>query len=183
MNLNDHENYSWKLRCSLNFHRKIKLPDKKKNGRHGSTRGPNYSAGYSYGAVFAIFFPAITGLDAGANMSGDLKSPAKAIPRGTLLGIGTSLLVYLVLAVMLAAGVARASLQKHILILQDLSYKEWLFAPGELCSLFASALSSIVGAARILEALARDDLLEFIKYFKKTCEKWKRQKHQKEFAG
>ncbi|NYT07991.1 MAG: Na-K-Cl cotransporter, partial [Methanomicrobiales archaeon] len=58
----------------------------------------------SFWVVFAVFFPAATGIMAGANMSGELKDPRSAIPRGTLLAIAVSGAIYLALAWWLAAS-------------------------------------------------------------------------------
>ena len=44
--------------------------------------------------VFAIFFPSVTGIQAGANISGDLKDPASAIPKGTILALFISMCTY-----------------------------------------------------------------------------------------
>ncbi|XP_065836983.1 solute carrier family 12 member 2-like isoform X2 [Oscarella lobularis] len=54
--------------------------------------------GETFFSVFAIFFPAATGILAGANLSGDLKDPSKAIPKGTLWSIAISSIVYIGMA-------------------------------------------------------------------------------------
>lgn len=45
-------------------------------------------------SVFAIFFPSVTGIQAGANICGDLKDPASAIPKGTMLALLISMISY-----------------------------------------------------------------------------------------
>lgn len=71
--------------------------------------GPDYrfSEGLNqdFFSVFAIFFPSVTGIQAGANISGDLKDPASAIPKGTLLALFISMLSYAIF-VLFAGGAA-----------------------------------------------------------------------------
>ncbi|MEA3460994.1 MAG: amino acid permease, partial [Bacteroidota bacterium] len=44
--------------------------------------------------VFAIIFPAFTGITAGVGLSGDLKKPSRSIPLGTILATLTGMVVY-----------------------------------------------------------------------------------------
>ena len=56
-------------------------------------------------SVFAIFFPSVTGIQAGANICGDLKDPGDAIPKGTLWALLLSMFSYAVF-VLFAGGAA-----------------------------------------------------------------------------
>lgn len=58
-------------------------------------------------SVFAIFFPSVTGIQAGANISGDLKDPASAIPKGTLLALLISMVSYALMVLFSGAGALR----------------------------------------------------------------------------
>uniref|UniRef100_A0A670ZLQ8 Solute carrier family 12 member 3 n=1 Tax=Pseudonaja textilis TaxID=8673 RepID=A0A670ZLQ8_PSETE len=61
----------------------------------------------SFFGMFSIFFPSATGILAGANISGDLKDPAVAIPQGTLMAIFLTTISYLAIAATIGACVVR----------------------------------------------------------------------------
>ncbi|KAE8633898.1 hypothetical protein XENTR_v10002129 [Xenopus tropicalis] len=61
----------------------------------------------SFFAMFSIFFPSATGILAGANISGDLKDPAVAIPKGTLLSIFWTTISYLAISATIGSCVLR----------------------------------------------------------------------------
>ncbi|KAJ8392724.1 hypothetical protein AAFF_G00072080 [Aldrovandia affinis] len=69
--------------------------------------GPDFRDGETFFSVFAIFFPAATGILAGANISGDLADPQLAIPRGTLLAILITGIVYLGVAISTGSCIVR----------------------------------------------------------------------------
>uniref|UniRef100_A0A915IN06 Amino acid permease/ SLC12A domain-containing protein n=1 Tax=Romanomermis culicivorax TaxID=13658 RepID=A0A915IN06_ROMCU len=58
-------------------------------------------------SVFSVYFPAATGIMAGANISGDLKDPSKAIPKGTLLAIFLTTIIYMIALWMVASSCER----------------------------------------------------------------------------
>lgn len=127
-------------------------------------------AGVGFWAVFAVFFPASTGIMAGANMSGELANPRKSIPVGTLTAIGLSLLIYLVLGYWLAASATVDELTGNYTIMVDKAAWGPAVLAGLLGATFSSALSSIVGAPRIMQALAEHNVLPGSSWFaKKTA--------------
>ncbi|TVQ89300.1 MAG: hypothetical protein EA393_07090 [Bacteroidetes bacterium] len=107
-------------------------------------------------ALFAIFFPAVTGFEAGVSMSGDLKDPKKNIPFGTIAAVFTGLVVYLGLAFFLSHTVERDLLANDPNILFQIAWFPQLVVAGILGATLSSALGSILGAPRILQATALD---------------------------
>jgi solute carrier family 12 sodium/potassium/chloride transporter 2 len=109
--------------------------------------------------VFAVFFPAVTGIMAGVNMSGDLKNPARAIPRGTLAAIGVGYLIYMALPVLLNARADPAALRADPLIMRRMAFWGDAILLGVWGATLSSAVGSILAAPRVLQALARDGVL------------------------
>lgn len=118
-------------------------------------------------SVFAVFFPAVTGIMAGANMSGDLKDPKKAIPFGTLTAIGGTLVIYVGLAIVLARVAPMEALRDpaNQMIMVDLAWWGPAVLAGILAATFSSALGSMLGAPRILQALAEQKTVPFHQHF------------------
>jgi potassium/chloride transporter 4/5/6 len=108
---------------------------------------------------FAIFFPAVTGVMAGLGLSGDLRDPMKAIPRGTLLAVLTSGAIYLALPILLALGAPAEALRSDSLVWTRIApLGLWLIMPGLWGAILSSAIGSMLGAPRTLKALADDGL-------------------------
>jgi solute carrier family 12 sodium/potassium/chloride transporter 2 len=119
----------------------------------------NDFSGSNFWIVFAVFFPAATGIMAGANMSGELKDPKRSIPVGTLSAIGVSFVVYMVVAYWLARSATTEELLGNYNILIDKSFFPPLAIAGVLGATFSSALASMVGSSRILYAMGQHRVL------------------------
>ncbi len=115
--------------------------------------------GTSFWVVFAVFFPAATGIMAGANVSGELADPRRSIPRGTLGAVALSLLIYLLLAVWLAKSATPDELVSNFNVMIDKAAWGPAVIAGLLGATFSSGLSSIVGAPRILSALGNTGII------------------------
>ena len=139
----------------------VKYPintDIKLFGNYEGSPENNFS-GMTFWMVFAVYFPAVTGIMAGANMSGDLKDPRRNIPVGTLTAIGLSYFVYIGLAILIAFLATPNELLGNYNILIERSFWPPIVIAGLLGATFSSALSSLVGAPRILFALGQNRIL------------------------
>ncbi|XP_023346553.1 bumetanide-sensitive sodium-(potassium)-chloride cotransporter [Eurytemora carolleeae] len=179
------------------------------------TMQKNYEAKYypdedgkrdSFMSVFGVFFTAVTGIVAGANLSGDLKDPSSAIPKGTLLAIGFTYISYLGFGVLVAfnflprtsgnaieyanntgiypeitncteeANAVRIEYnltetscifgsaydQKVMTLMSGTGYLVYLGCYGATLS---SAIASLVGAPRVLQAVGRDKIYPKLEFF------------------
>jgi len=110
-------------------------------------------------AVLAVFFPAVTGIMSGVNMSGDLKDPQRSIPIGTLAAVGVGYLIYMIIPVILVQRADDVTLIAEPLVMRRMA----LWGPAILLGVWgatlSSAIGSILGAPRVLQALARDGIL------------------------
>ncbi len=119
--------------------------------------GPTVQA--SFWLVFAVFFPAVTGIMAGLSMSGDLADPRRSIPRGSVAATLVGFLVYLIVPVLLYLGADSTSLTNDPLIWNRIALLgPWLVLPGLWGAIFSSAVGSMLGAPRTLQALSIDGL-------------------------
>ena len=118
----------------------------------------NFS-GTNFWLVFAVYFPAVTGIMAGANMSGDLENPRVSIPNGTLSAMVMCTIVYVGLAILLALIASPEELTSNYNILIEKSFWPPIVLAGLLGATLSSAISSIVGAPRIMYALADNKIL------------------------
>lgn len=138
-------------------------------GFSADTFSENFSFGFtgslSFFQVFVVVFPAMTGVMAGANMSGDLQDPGRSIGYGTMSAVVTALIVYTALLFVIGATTERSQLQTNYNIMQDVCFYKAFVAVGVVSSTVSSAMGNLVGSGRILQALARDNLFPCLTVF------------------
>ncbi|MCF6366939.1 MAG: amino acid permease [Bacteroidales bacterium] len=107
--------------------------------------------------VFAIIFPAFTGMTAGVGLSGDLKNPGKSIPIGTTVATVAGMIIYFFIAYKLAYSASPEDLMTDQFVMGKVAKWGWLVIPiGLAASTISSALGSVMVAPRTLQALASD---------------------------
>ena len=106
--------------------------------------------------LFGIFFPAVTGFTAGVNMSGDLRDARRSIPLGSMAAIIAGFVVYIALATFLAFRVDPQLLRDDPNVLVAIAAVPILVVAGVWGATLSSALGSILGAPRILQAVSAD---------------------------
>ncbi|XP_043865903.1 bumetanide-sensitive sodium-(potassium)-chloride cotransporter isoform X4 [Drosophila mojavensis] len=150
---------------------------------------------HDFFSVFAIFFPAATGILAGANISGDLKDPQKSIPKGTILAIVITTATYMFMVLICGGTVARDAtgyvvdalngsfaflncsststgtclygLQNSFQVIELVSGFGPLIYAGCFAATLSSALASLVSAPKVFQALCKDELYPKIVWFAK----------------
>ncbi len=131
-------------------------------GNQATLMGPETAeAGVNPGfwVVFAIFFPAVTGIMAGLGLSGDLRDPGKSIPVGAISATLTGLAVYLGIPFLLVVGATDIALRGDPMVWTKIApLGAVVILPGLWGAIFSSAVGSVLGAPRTLQALSLDGL-------------------------
>ncbi|CAJ0560726.1 unnamed protein product, partial [Mesorhabditis spiculigera] len=124
----------------------------------------NYTHDYTtdkpvdFALMFAIIFSGVTGLMAGANMSGELARPSVSIPRGTVQAVFTTFVVYVLTALLMAATCSRELLQNNYTVMLDVNVSRWFILVGIFSTTVFSSLSNLIGSSRVLNRLSQDKL-------------------------
>ncbi len=110
--------------------------------------------------VFAIVFPAFTGMTAGVGLSGDLANPRKSIPRGILSATLAGMAIYVAIAFKLASAAPPEVLASDQLVMARIALWGPIIPIGLACACISSAIGSILVAPRTLQALAADRVVK-----------------------
>ncbi len=131
---------------------------------------PSKTGSSGFWLLFAIYFPSVTGFIAGINMSGDLENPGESLTKGTLYALLVATTVYFLQIILYGGGFARQDLidtPYKVMLENALWGADFMVVSGVYAATLSSALGRFVGAPRVLQAIARDEIIPFMKPFAK----------------
>lgn len=128
---------------------------------------PDGKIDWNFNALVGLFFPAVTGIMAGSNRSASLKDTQRSIPIGTLAATLTTTGLYMLSVFLFGAVATREKLFTDRLLTATVAWPlPALIYVGIILSTLGAALQSLTGAPRLLAAIANDDILPVLNYFK-----------------
>lgn len=113
---------------------------------------------HGYFFVFAIIFPAFTGMTAGVGLSGDLRNPRKSIPLGTMAATLTGMVVYILIVIKLSASASPEEMATDQFVMSRIALWGPIIPIGLAAATISSVIGSILVAPRTLQALAGDNI-------------------------
>ncbi|EJS44685.1 YBR235W [Saccharomyces arboricola H-6] len=119
----------------------------------------------TFNDLFGVFFPATAGIFAGAGMSSELRKPSKSIPKGTLWGLLFTFICYAIVVFSMGCSIPRTSLYNEVQIIQTISSVQWVIFMGEMATSLFSIIVGMLGAAYVLEAIAKDNIVPGLEIF------------------
>ncbi|MBN1639071.1 MAG: hypothetical protein JW866_08890, partial [Ignavibacteriales bacterium] len=127
--------------------------------------------GKEFFVVFAIVFPAFTGMTAGVGLSGDLRNPKKSIPIGTISATFAGMIIYFFIIWKLSVSASPEDLISNQLIMSKIALFGFIVIPlGLAASTISSAIGSVLVAPRTLQAICTDNsfpIKRFNRFFSK----------------
>ena len=111
-----------------------------------------------FATVFAVFFSGLTGIMTGANMSGELKTPGKSIPSGSLWASLVTASLLSIEIILIGLTCDRNLLYNDCMFLDLFTISPLMLSIGTLLLTFSASLNGLIGASRVLEAMAKDIL-------------------------
>ena len=108
--------------------------------------------------VFGVVFSGVTGIMAGANLSGELIRPSHSIPSGTLSACGLTYTTFIILSVMTALTCDQTLLLYDCIYMIRFTWWKGFILIGIILATWSAAISNLIGASRVLFAVAKDKI-------------------------
>ncbi len=118
-----------------------------------------YIGGLGFWAAFSIIYPAMTGIEAGMAMSGNLKNPSRSLPIGNITSLLFAGATYLILAIFLYRNIPTDILASDPFAVIDFARWRSLILLGIWGATLSSALGCLLGAPRMLQSFAEDGII------------------------